>query len=180
MLANRVNGTAYKEPYDQHIQQALDVFKNEYLDSDGKSVLDSQTAISMLLSLKAFDAKPLIEQLKKRVQADDYHLTSGILGLQYIYNVLFENGAAEYAYRLITVNGQPSYSFWIENDATTLWESWQEGHTDSRNHHMLSGVIAWFTQGFLGIAPDIEYPGYREVTLTPAFVEGLDHCDGYV
>ena len=56
----------------------------------------------------------------------------------------------------------------------------QEGHTDSRNHHMLSGVLTWFFQGFLGLVPDIEHPGYQEIELAPAFVEGLDHCEGYV
>ena len=133
----------------------------------------------MLLSLKVFDAKPLIEQLKRRVEKDNFHLTSGMLGLQFIYNALFENGAGDYAFRLITAEGHPSFDEWFKQDATTLWETWEDGHTDSKNHHMLSGVIASFFRGFLGIRPNEVEGGFENIELNPCFANSLDHCEGF-
>ncbi|MBE6770494.1 MAG: hypothetical protein E7548_07080 [Ruminococcaceae bacterium] len=179
MLAQEQVGAIGSPKYAADLKDALSKIKENYILENGESKIDSQTVISMLLSLKVFDAKPLIEQLKRRVEKDNFHLTSGMLGLQFIYNALFENGAGDYAFRLITAEGHPSFDEWFKQDATTLWETWEDGHTDSKNHHMLSGVIASFFRGFLGIRPNEVEGGFENIELNPCFVNRLDHCEGF-
>ncbi len=178
ILASKAAGEECTK-FESDLKNALLKLKENYLKGTGESVIDSQTVISALLSLKTFDDKPLIKQLKTRVEKDNFHLTSGMFGLQYVYGALFENGAADYAFKLITVTGHPSFDEWFKQDATSLWETWEDGHTDSKNHHMLSGVIAWFFKGFLGLNPNFSEGGFEKVTLTPCFVDGLRFCEGY-
>ena len=178
LLAEKMAGNPISERFENDLKTACECIKNSFFDKNGFSKFDSQTVISMLICLKIVDNNKLIEQLKNRIEQDNFHLTSGMLGLQYIYKALFENNAGDYAYRLITATGKPSFSEWFENGATTLWETWENGQTDSRNHHMLSGVIAYFFKGFLGINVDLQHPGFERVLLTPCFVKGLDRCSG--
>lgn len=149
---------------------------------DGKCVEDGQTAVAMLLALGAFDEyKPLIAQLKERIDAENGHLQCGMLGIQFIYDALSVYGAPEYAYKVITAKGEPGFAVWFERGATTLWETWRDsGFTDSRNHHMYSNVLAWFFETLLGIRADIAYPAYKRVELCPCFIEDLTYCKGSV
>ncbi len=178
-MATLAAGKGPNKAYESDIKNALSEIGKHYICDEGKCTIDSQTAISMLLSLKHFDAAPLAEQLKSRVQKDNFHLTSGMLGLQFIYDALLENGGADYAFKLITAEGHPSFDEWFKQDATTLWETWEDGHTDSKNHHMLSGVIASFFKGFLGIRPNETEGGFENIELKPCFVSDLDFCEGY-
>ena len=181
MLAQSLAGEEVSEKYKADKAAAQNAIRSTYILENGYSSVDSQTVISMLLFLDISDKAPLLEQMKKRIEADDYHLTSGMLGLQYVYRVLFENGLGEYAYKLITAKGQPSFSYWFENGATTLWETWEDtNRTDSRNHHMLSGVLAWFFKGFLGLSPNLANPGYQKIELKPCFAKEMEHCKGSV
>lgn len=180
MLGQKLSGEEISTQYKTDLLNAQKQIKEKYIDKNGCAVVDCQTLTAMLLSIKLTNSKPLIAQLKRRVEADNFHFTSGMLGLQYIYDALFENDAAEYAYRLITVKGKPSFSYWFENGATTLWETWEQGHTDSRNHHMMSNVLSNFFKSLLGICPDIDYPGFERVQLKPCFVNNLEFCCGSI
>ena len=179
-MAQIVTGEVADPKYQEDLNRAISEFGEKYIDENGCCKVDSQTAISMALEMKHFDAGPLINQLKTRVERDNFHLTSGMLGLQYIYKALFENGAGDYAFKLITATGHPSFDEWFKQDATSLWETWEDGHTDSKNHHMLSGVLANFFNNLLGIAPNETEGGFENITLKPCFVNGLDFCQGYV
>lgn len=180
MLAEEKAGLPKTEKYCEDLISAQNEIREKYVDKKGCSVVDSQTVISLLLSLDNLDKKPLIEQLKNRVEADNFHITSGMWGIQYIYDALFENGAAEYAYKLITAKGSPSYSWWFEQDATTLWETWENRKTDSKNHHMFSNVLSTFHKYLLGLNPNIENPGYKKIELNPQFIKDLEFCKGSV
>lgn len=180
MLAEEKSGLAITQRYHDDLISAKKELKEKYIDENGYSVVDLQTVIAILLNTGVSDKKPLIEQLKKRIEADNYHITSGMWGIQYIYDVLFENGLGEYAYRLITAKGAPSYENWFNQGATTLWETWENRRTDSKNHQMFSNVLSVFHKYLLGIAPCLKHPGYREIELNPCFIEDLDFCKGYV
>ena len=119
-----------------------------------------------------------VQQLKKLVIEDRYSINFGMLCMQYIFDALSENGEAETAWRLITSRDTLSYAAWFEQGATTLWETFEMGHTDSRNHHMLSTVLAWFFKALLGLAPDPSHPGFGTVHLKPCLIEELTFCRG--
>lgn len=180
MLAEEKAGLEITQKYREDLISAQEEIKEKYIDESGRSKFDSQTVIAILLSLEICDKEPLLEQLKKRIEADNFHITSGMWGIQYIYDVLFENGLSEYAYKLITAKGAPSYENWFSQGATTLWETWENRKTDSKNHQMFSNVLSVFHKYLLGIAPTIQNAGYKALELKPCFIEDLDFCKGFV
>jgi alpha-L-rhamnosidase len=117
--------------------------------------------------------------LAKRVEADLFHLDVGLLGQKAILNALSENGYADVAYKVASQKTYPSWGWWIENGATTLYENWKiDAASDiSLNHIMFGEIGAWMYKGLGGIKPDPLQPGFKNVLLAPHFVEGLDHFE---
>ncbi|MGI4787323.1 MAG: family 78 glycoside hydrolase catalytic domain [Janthinobacterium lividum] len=50
------------------------------------------------------------------------HIDTGILGAKYVIRLLAQEGRSDLAYQIVTRKGQPSWAWWIEQGATTLWE----------------------------------------------------------
>ena len=115
------------------------------------------------------------ENLAKRVAADGFHLDVGLLGTKAILNALSENGYADVAYKVATQKTFPSWGWWIQNGATTLYENWPiDAKSDiSMNHIMFGEIGAWLYKAPGGIKPDENQPGFKQVILEPHFMEGL-------
>ena len=86
-------------------------------------------------------------------------LTPASLGAKYLLNALLENGRADVAYRIASQKDLPSWGWWIEQGATTLWEQWNGA--DSRNHIMFGDISAWFYKALAGINLDPAAPGLQ-------------------
>ena len=174
-LAGKENAL-WKEKLERYTKE----FKNMYLDESGKCTVDSQCAISMMIMAGLYDDKQaLCEQLVTRVLEDGVQLTCGMVGIQYVYDALSECGRGDLSYRLITETTL-GYRSWFELGATTLWEKWDGADGGSHNHHMFSGVIAWFYKSLLGIAPDRECPAFEKIELKPVFIKELGFVKGSV
>jgi len=117
--------------------------------------------------------------LAKRVEADNFHLDVGLLGQKAILNALSENGYADVAYKVAAQETYPSWGWWIQNGATTLYENWKiDSKNDiSLNHIMFGEIGAWLYKGLGGIKPDEQKPGFKNVLLSPNFVTGLDRFE---
>src|SRR5205085_2079109 len=131
----------------------------------------SQTALSCVLyqGLAPLEAKSgVLDLLAKSIESHDNHIDTGILGAKYLLNTLTDNGRTDLAYRIATQKTQPGWGWWLEQGATTLWESWQGN--DSRNHIMFGDISAWFVKALAGINPDPQFPGFRHVLIRPNIV----------
>ncbi|MGI4803279.1 MAG: family 78 glycoside hydrolase catalytic domain [Janthinobacterium lividum] len=117
--------------------------------------------------------------LAKRVAADNFHLDVGLLGQKAILNALSENGYADVAYKIASQKTYPSWGWWMENGATTLYENWKiDAKSDiSLNHIMFGEIGAWLYKSLGGIKPDPQNPGFKNVLLEPNFVAGLDYFE---
>ncbi|WP_447640945.1 MULTISPECIES: family 78 glycoside hydrolase catalytic domain [Chitinophagaceae] len=117
------------------------------------------------------------ENLAKTVTRNNYHLDVGLLGTKAILSALSDNGQASTAYKLASQKTYPSWGWWMVNGATTLYENWNiEAQRDlSLNHIMFGEIGAWLYKGLGGIKPDEKNPGFKNIILTPNFVEGLDY-----
>ena len=117
------------------------------------------------------------DNLARAVAANNYSLDVGILGAKAILNALSENGHAEVAYKLASREEYPSWGWWIKNGATTLYENWNinSKYDISLNHIMFGEIGAWLYKALGGIKPDSLQPGFKNILLSPNFVEGLDH-----
>jgi alpha-L-rhamnosidase len=107
----------------------------------------------------------VLSNLVAAVEKRNYHIDTGILGSKYLLNALLENGRADVAYRIASQKDLPSWGWWIEQGATTLWEQWNG--SESRNHIMFGDVVAWFYKALAGINPDAAVPGFKHFTIKP-------------
>jgi len=105
------------------------------------------------------------------IERRDGHLWAGILGAKYVMHALTDNGRADVAYEIATKRDWPSWGYWIDQGATSLWEDWRGG--GSQNHIMFGDIGAWFYQALAGINPDPAKPGFKHIIIHPRPVVDL-------
>lgn len=165
-----------KALYENREKEAVAWVKAKYLTQRGKCSINKQTAVAMLLYFDIYDDfEALKEQLKELVEEKRFHHDCGMVGLRYLYRALSKCGLEEYAYKIISADGFPSYYEWLQDGATTLYERWDK--TDSKNHHMYSHFMAWLITDIVGIRIDCTN-GLR-ITIKPYFTKGLEYARGY-
>lgn len=150
-------------------------FRDRFVNSStGVVEGNCQTSMACALyqGLASDDDRELVfKRLVEQVELRKRHMDCGTLGAKYIMHVLTDNGRADLAYDIATQRSYPGWGYWIEQGATTLWESWSGD--SSLNHHMFSDVSAWFYKGLAGINPVEEAPGFKHVVIRPNPVSGL-------
>ncbi|MBQ9098462.1 MAG: family 78 glycoside hydrolase catalytic domain [Clostridia bacterium] len=177
-LAHRLKGDDDRT-WQAKTKQIEDEFIATYVDDEGKATVTSQTALAMLLQFGLYRERDIIsKQLAEAVVRDEFKLTSGMVGIQYLYDALTACGHPEYAYKIIT-ESEPGYKTWYLDGATTLWEIWNGKDKGSHNHHMFSNVLAWFYKSLLGIVPKENAPAFAEIDLQPAFLKEIGFVKGY-
>jgi len=150
-------------------------FNNKFVDNDTGEVMgNSQTSYSCALYFGLVEGdvkKKVFDNLIREVESCNRHIDCGILGSKYVMHVLNDEGRADLAYSIATQTDFPGWGYWIEQGATTLWETWNGDA--SRNHHMFSDISAWFYKGLAGINPDPDEPGFKHIIIRPNPVNGL-------
>ena len=139
----------------------------------------SQTALSCALYqglVEPENKARVLANLVAAVEKANNHIDTGILGAKYLLNALLENGRADVACRMVAQKDQPSWGWWLEQGATTLWENWNG--SESRNHIMYGDVSAWFYKALAGIQPDPQAPGFKHFFVTPHVVGDLTSARG--
>nr|WP_245652379.1 alpha-L-rhamnosidase [Rufibacter tibetensis] len=110
------------------------------------------------------------------------HLSTGVVGTQWIMRSLTEFGRPDLAYKLATNTTYPSWGYMVENGATTIWELWN-GNTaaptmNSYNHVMMLGdLVSWYYEDLAGIKSDRGQTGFKQIEMKPLMVNGLDFVD---
>lgn len=153
-----------------------EAFNQKFYNGEGIYAKGEQTAMGCALYQGLVDEtekEAVLRALVKAVEDNGCKPDFGILGAKYIPRVLADNGHAELAYQLITQPEYPGWVNWLNQGATTLWESWLQA--TSRNHIMYGDISAWFYQYLAGITPDMEKPGFKHFIIKPHPVEALNH-----
>ncbi|WP_317175544.1 glycoside hydrolase family 78 protein [Pontibacter beigongshangensis] len=107
------------------------------------------------------------------------HLSTGVVGTQWLMRSLTEFGRPDLAYRLATNTTYPSWGYMVANGATTIWELWN-GNTaapnmNSYNHVMMLGdLLSWYYEDLGGIRSSREQTGFKEIEMKPLMVNGLE------
>ncbi len=113
---------------------------------------------------------------------DDYHISTGVIGTQWLMRMLSRMGRADIAYRLASTTSYPGWGYMTTHGATTIWELWN-GNTaspqmNSQNHVMLLGdLLIWLYEDLAGIKSDAADPGFKHILMKPDFNCGLDHVN---
>ncbi len=157
-------------------KRILDNFKAEFIDANGCCVVEEQSALALIIDFNIYDElAPLAEQLKSEVEKHNFHHYCGMLGLRHLFYALSKIGRSDYALKILTSCGFPSFMEWIEErDATSLCESWRKD--SSYNHHMYSFFMAWLMQKVGGINTYKGWEYLEKIEIAPEFLEGLDYC----
>ncbi len=118
--------------------------------------------------------------VKKTMNDFDGHISTGVVGGQWLMRTLTDYGRADLAYKIATNTTYPSWGYMLENGATTIWELWNGNTADpamnSGNHVMLLGdLVVWFYQDLAGIESSPEKTGYDELIMDPREIDSLSY-----
>ena len=175
-LAARLAGEDPAE-FEREEARTVNCLYNSYINPDGTCRVDGQTAVAMCIYFGVGNFEALKAQLMRLVEENNFHHDCGMVGLRYLYMALNKCSLEEYAYKIITAKGFPSYSDWIDIDATTLCEYWD--NRGSKNHQMYSDFMSWLMKTVIGISPDENRPSFENIEVKPYFFEELDYAKGH-
>ena len=145
---------------------------------------DNNTVTANLLPLY-FGITP--DSLKERVFANiqqkirvdnQSHISTGVIGTQWLMRGLTKFHSPELAYTLATNTTYPSWGYMVEQGATTIWELWN-GNTanpemNSQNHVMLLGdLLIWLYENVAGIQADASDVAFHNIVMKPSFAGDL-------
>ncbi|WP_106828478.1 alpha-L-rhamnosidase [Parabacteroides pacaensis] len=144
---------------------------------------DNNTVTANLLSLQlglvpeGYETN-VFNNIVKKIEDDNGHISSGIVGMRYLMQGLTAHGGGELAYRIATNSTYPSWGYMVKKGATTIWELWNGDTADpamnSANHVMLLGdLIAWFYEDLAGIKNAPASVGFKQLRMEPVFPEQL-------
>ncbi len=156
-----------------------DAFTQAFVAPDGTVESGTQTSYALALhmglvpdGLRADAAGRLVAA----IEAADWHLTTGFVGVGYLLPVLSGTGHADVAYRVLEQESHPSWRYMLANGATTIWERWdgwtrergfQSAWMNSFNHYALGSVGEWLYRFMLGIDQQPGTAGFSDLLLRP-------------
>lgn len=145
--------------------------KDNFYDSDENTYCSGKNGADAFAADIGMANKNIIENLNNKYKNQKFD--TGIFGTALLLDVLFKNGYADTAFKLLTENGENTfYDHHINYGATTLWENW--GVNFSHNHHMFGSVVSCFFYHILGI--DIS----ENIIINPKIPENLNYISGSV
>lgn len=118
-----------------------------------------------------------------RIHTDQMHISTGVIGTQWLMRGLTEYGRPDIAFTLASNRTYPSWGYMVEQGATTIWELWN-GNTanpqmNSQNHVMLLGdLLIWMYENLAGIKSDDKELAFKKIIMKPSFVAGLNSAKG--
>lgn len=123
------------------------------------------------------DRSAVIQQLLEKIGQNKDHISTGVIGTQWLMRGLTEFHHPELALQIATNADYPSWGYMVKQGATTIWELWNGNTADpamnSQNHIMLLGdLLTWCFEDLAGIAP--AEPGFKKIRLNPVFPKNLD------
>ncbi|MEV4969887.1 family 78 glycoside hydrolase catalytic domain [Streptomyces scopuliridis] len=92
-------------------------------------------------------------------------LNTGVLGTSVLLPQLTAHGHADLAHKVATQRAYPSWGYWFENGADTMWEYWRVPQNRSQNHYFKGTVVQWLYENVAGLRPGSD--GYRTFTVKP-------------
>lgn len=175
LTASLLGQTVNAAEYNRLAAQIKNSFNGKFFDADtGTYGNGSQTSLSCALYQRLVEPEHqarVVQNLVTKVADRNGHIDTGILGAKYILNALTEHGRTDVAYRMASQKDMPSWGWWIEQGATTLWEDWDG--SESRNHIMYGEISAWFYKALAGINADPAAPGFKHFIIRPQPVGDL-------
>ena len=180
----RILGKGEDAAYYANLSEKIKAAYDRYLiGPDGTIQPGHQAAYIRALALDMVSEakKPLvIEQLKKELEAADYHLNTGFLSTVYLLPTLCDNGLVNEAFRILEQTTAPGWLHPVTLGATTMLENWDsmDVFRDSFNHYSFGAVCQFLFEYVAGIRPTFNAPGFKEFELHPVIGGSLTWAEG--
>jgi alpha-L-rhamnosidase len=188
-MSEAVGKDADAEKYRALFERIAKHFQERFVKADGKIQGHTQTGYCMALHfglLNDKQRKQAVDHLVDRIEAKDFHLSVGFLGVPILLPTLTEIGRSDLAYRLLQNKTYPSWGYSVEQGATTIWERWNSwtrekgfnaGAMNSFNHYAYGACSEWMFYSILGI--DLNSPGYKSIRMKPEVGHGVQWAKGH-
>ena len=165
----RTEGADFARELEARMRNAI----KEYLIDKENAIAAGACQTSQALAIRfglfdECDEERAYKALIGMIKAKDDHHDCGMIGLRHIFHVLFENGDADLALRMITREDAPSYGNMIKLGGTALFESTvPNGLNESQNHHFFGDILHLFISKLVGIRVNPTLTDPKSVTLSP-------------
>ena len=136
-----------KEALFQRIKNLKAAMTKHYPVNDGKVLGDVGGAGAFLCDI-GMGNREMLEKINEKYDALGEFDTS-MFGTDVLIRVLFENGYADTAIKLLSSEKENSFGSQIKKGATTLWEYWNGGA--SHNHPMFGSCVKYLFGNLMGI-----------------------------
>ncbi|MEY9484437.1 alpha-L-rhamnosidase [Streptomyces calvus] len=113
----------------------------------------------------------VLDSLVRDIEERGNHLNTGALGTSVLLRVLCAHGRPDVAHAVATRRTYPSWGFWYEHGADTMWEMWPLD-SRSRDHYFQGTVVQWLYENVAGLRPGDA--GYRTFVVRPDARTGVD------
>jgi len=162
-------------------ERVRSAFNSRFFDAVGGGYSNNTVTANLLplyFGMVPEDKKVVVfRHIADRIDRDGGHISTGVIGTQWLMRGLTENGRADLAYKLASNTDYPSWGYMVKQGATTIWELWNGNTADpamnSQNHVMLLGdLVTWCFEDLGGIAPAV--PGFKKIKMKPVFPVGLN------
>lgn len=177
-VIGRREASAYARMLEGEMREAI---RKHLIDAENMIAAGAcQTSQALAIRFGLFTDKEKGKAYAKLVNMIDEksgHVYCGMIGLRYIFHVLFENGDSELALRMITREDAPSYGNMIKLGGTALFESLiPNGLNESENHHFYGDILHLFISKLAGIRVNPTLSNINSAIITPTVPESISYA----
>ncbi|MFE7123206.1 family 78 glycoside hydrolase catalytic domain [Streptomyces sp. NPDC057617] len=143
----------------------LDPVSGHYRTAKDPGYRQTSNALPLAFGLVPAGARAsVLDSLVADITARGNHLNTGALGTSVLLRVLCAHGRPEVAHAIATQRTYPSWGYWFDHGADTMWEMWPLD-SRSRDHYFQGTVAQWLYENVAGLRPGDA--GYRTFTVRP-------------
>ena len=140
-----------------------------------------QTSQALALRFSLFNESERADayaRLIELIEEKNGHAATGMIGLRYIFHVLFDEGDADLALNMIKRPDAPSYGNMIALGGTALFEATeQNGIQESQNHHFYADILHLFISKLAGIRINPDMTDKNSVLIKPTVPGTIDRAE---
>jgi alpha-L-rhamnosidase len=153
-MATEMGETTDASTYKNLASKVKTAFNTKFFGNRSAGVYDygNQAEYGMALYYGLVDSTNIAtaaQKLAEKVEADNYRIKTGEIGLKPVLMSLAANGYNDIVYKMACQTDYPSYGYFVKQGCTTTPEYWDMSL--SQNHCMMDHIEEWFFSELGGI-----------------------------
>jgi alpha-L-rhamnosidase len=189
-MAQALGKTSDAANYAMLFTNICSAFQANFVTGDGTVGSGSEGCYALALDFNLLTPAQRIlaaNKLAVAISAQGGHPSTGMVTTHLLLPALTSIGRNDLAYQMLEKTDYPSWGYWINLGATTMWENWSAVNADgtintsdypsiSLNHVNFGACAEWLYRGILGI--DQLQPGFKKILISPQIGGGLTWAQG--